>query len=339
MSGTVRRVVIALAAALGLGLLGFLGASTARAETSTATEAAPPASSTTDKADAAPAAKADTPKPKADPKPEPKADPKPAADTSDSSSGSVKAAAAEAAPAAAEADAAPAAADPPPSASPVGTGAPSPDQAALLAPVVHDHATTVVTGDETNALALSVDDHPKAVTPGGHIEYDITITNVGSDPATGVVWADLIPKELTDFWVEFVDASNTTEADWSCDTAGDPQPAVLCELDPAAALDSGDWAQFRVHATVRPNTPVGTKIQNVVLANWNENPGFFSLPVIAVVNTPVVAKAANASFIQFERGLPLTGAAGLITLLLAGLALAGTGSIALGATRRRRATA
>ncbi|MFN8103043.1 MAG: LPXTG cell wall anchor domain-containing protein [Acidimicrobiia bacterium] len=344
MSGIARRVVIALVVALGVGLLGFLGASSARAETSTATEsttsaqsAAPKAADTSKTDSDAPAPKPKPkpdpkPEPKPDPKPEPKPDPKPSTDDTASSGSTGSATTPDAAPNAV--------ADPPtnPDAPAVGSGAPSLDQAALLPPVVHDHATTVVTGDETNALALSVDDHPKAVTPGGSITYDIVITNVGTDPATGIVWADIIPKELTDFWVEFVGGSNTVEADWTCATAGDPQPAVMCKLDPAAALDSGDYAHFRVHATVDPDTPVGTVIQNAVLADWNENPGDFRLPIVAVVNTPVVAKAVNASFVWRvnERGLPLTGAAGLAWLLFAGLALAGTGGIALGATRRRR---
>ncbi|MBX7161265.1 MAG: DUF11 domain-containing protein, partial [Acidimicrobiia bacterium] len=342
MSGTVRRVVIALTIALGLGLLGFLGASSARAET-TAGDTAAAASPKTEKAAAEPKAEPEpepkaepkAPKPKAEPKAEPKADPAPAA-KEDSDSSSAVEAAAVADPPAAQAEADPGQATADPAVSSVGNGNPSAEQAVLLPPIVHDHAATAVTGDETNALAVSVDDHPKAVTPGGHIDYDITITNVGTDPATGVVWADLIPKELTDYWVEFIDASNTIDADWTCNSSGDPQPAIVCALDPALALESGDWASFRVHATVRPDTPVGTVIQNVVLADWNENPGEFALPVVVAVNTPVVAKARSAAFfVTVEEGLPLTGAASLAWLLFAGLTLAGTGAITLGATRRR----
>ena len=106
--------------------------------------------------------------------------------------------------------------------------------AAWLSGVSADRAAAQGTAD----LAISkVADH-KTVTLGGTVTYTVTVTNLGPDSATGVVFGDPIPDQLN-----LVDST--------CGAV-----SAFCT---AESLASGDSATLTIVATPIPNLARGER--------------------------------------------------------------------------------
>lgn len=189
---------------------------------------------------------------------------------------------------------------------------------------------------------------PATVSPGGPIEWTITVANTGANAATGVVVTDVAPAGVEGATITVLSPGGAT---WSC-------VALVCTMT-AGELSVNASAVFRVAATVSASVPLGTNLVNMVGVAWdNETYG----PDGAASATQVVAPqppppprpsdpgsgigagaggtgarvvvADYRTGVQLAGLLPATGNGALLPFLLAGLALILLGSVSTRLARR-----
>ena len=118
----------------------------------------------------------------------------------------------------------------------------------------HVQCSNVVTPMADLALTGSV--NPLTVTPGSPLQYQLTITNQGPSPATGVTLIQGLPSGLT--------GVTATSSQGTCSLG----PPVSCNLGTIAA---GQTAQVSVSATVAVTQ--GTLVSTATVASGVADPG------------------------------------------------------------------
>lgn len=184
--------------------------------------------------------------------------------------------------------------------------------------------------DSPNRLRLEIDDDPKVVAPGEWLDWWITVTNIGENPATGIQVTDYVPDNVyyNTFSIDYWDSNQVgmDAADWDCGYQNRDGRWKQCYQvgDP---LDPGSWVTFLANGQVKWSADPGDVVTNVVEVDWNENPEPWPLSVVEF--TPIVSRhVANI--------LPVTGSDSTFSLLFAGLGLLGAGGLGLGFASRKR---
>jgi uncharacterized repeat protein (TIGR01451 family) len=157
---------------------------------------------------------------------------------------------------------------------------------------------------------LAKTDHVDQVAPGARVTWDVTVSNTGTGPATGVSISDTLPPGTT-----FVSATNGgtltgSEVTWAI---GDV---------PAGASKT-------VQITLIVGSDAGSSLTNVARATTPGGPLVTASDTDKIL-TPTPSKAPNPG------KLAVTGAAGVGALTMTALALVGVGVLF---TRRRRTSA
>jgi len=201
---------------------------------------------------------------------------------------------------------------------------------------VHAFAEVTVVAPTDTTMSVTKTG-PATVVPGDPIAWTITVTNTGANPATGVVVTDVPPDEVEGAALVLVSAQGTNT--WSCTD-------VVCTMT-SGSLQPGEVAVFGASATVPPDTAPTTQLINMVAVDWdNEAVG----PAGGGSATEVVSgpspqprprpdgrgTASGATVVQLAGVLPVTGAQGILALVICGLVLVTVGGAAARFTPRRR---
>jgi uncharacterized repeat protein (TIGR01451 family) len=126
-------------------------------------------------------------------------------------------------------------------------------------------------------LGLTGSATPNPATPGGTLQYNLTVTNQGPNPATGVTLTDTLPAGLT--------LTSATSGQGTCN----PGPPISCALGTVA---SGQSVPVTLVTTVTAANP-GTLVNTVTLTSGvaDPNPGNNSVTVA----TPVTGGGAKSA--------------------------------------------
>lgn len=109
-------------------------------------------------------------------------------------------------------------------------------------------------------------DNPDPVVPGGSITYDIIVTNLGPNDATGVTLTDTLPAGTTFLAL-------TTDPDWSCTTPAEGSGGTVdCSF--TSTLTATSSAAITLTVAVDVDATPGTTIENTATAGAEEgDPG------------------------------------------------------------------
>ena len=130
--------------------------------------------------------------------------------------------------------------------------------------------TTTVDDDsgvigDTPDISVTKTDGRRRIEPGEQTTYTIVVTNNSDEPASSIQITDDIPAEI-------LNVNWTVDIPSGAGTLVDPNDASGSgDIDIQANLNAGESLTITVTGEIDPNTPLGTRIRNVVTAGDPDN--------------------------------------------------------------------